>query len=658
MIKRFGVPLLALLRCAYVVHAQDSRPLAAQDSGPIRLNVVVTEKSGAPVSDLQLEDFTLLDNNVPRNITSFEAVDGREAQIEIVLVIDAVNSSAREVAIEREEVKRFLKADKGRLAYPTTFAVLTETGIQLHLGLSKDGRALSSALDHQRISLRGIDQNTAGGRAARFENSFEGFAQLLGEEREKPGRKLVVWMSPGWPIVGHKLDAEQRQHIFRNVLEISKQLREGQITLYSIDPSGTTDIEPGLTDPPTIHLRPSDQQAYVEAATNASDAELRDLALPVIAIQSGGLTLHPGNDMASELRKCVADAGAYYEVSFSPTSTNQPNEYHRLAIAVAKPGLMARTIQGYYSRHAGSFTTRSEQPDKTDDNNLPGEVTTKGATRPGEDAELYANAHPYLDWPLAQLTERIPELKTLQPAVDQQQLPFVLQNMGRAVDDFVRNVGDLIADEDVRQEKLNSDGRAQAKERVQDSYLILHHGYEWGASAEYRMDDKGNRLGPIGLSKGYLVTSGYALSCITFSTIAQPQSRFRLLGEQKIGPRDAFVLGFAQRPGHVTFTTVMNGTGGHEVDMLTQGILWVDKHSFQILRMRSDLLAANKEIQLDRLTTDVTLGEIRLQDVPNPLWLPSDVDVYIEIGGDRFRNLHRYTNYRRYRVSVKIGAPQ
>ena len=56
------------------------------------------------MSDLQLEGFTLLDNNVPQTITSFEAIDGREAQTEIVLVIDAVNSSAREVAIVREEI--------------------------------------------------------------------------------------------------------------------------------------------------------------------------------------------------------------------------------------------------------------------------------------------------------------------------------------------------------------------------------------------------------------------------------------------------------------------------------------------------------------------------------------------------------------------------
>jgi hypothetical protein len=229
--------------------------------------------------------------------------------------------------------------------------------------------------------------------------------------------------------------------------------------------------------------------------------------------------------------------------------------------------------------------------------------------------------------------------------------------MGLKVDDLMRNIGDLIADEDVTQEKLNADGKVKAKQRIQDNYLIFHHGYEWGANAEYRMDDKGTRLGPIGLSQGYLVTSGHALSCIEFSTVAQPQSRFRYLGDEKLGSRQSYVLAFGQQPGVATFFATMRGTGGADVDLLTQGILWVDKNNFRILRMRSDLLAPNKEIRLDRLTTDITFGEVRLREVLNPLWLPSDVDVYMEIAKEKYRNTHRYTNYRRYRVSSRI-VPQ
>jgi hypothetical protein len=369
-----------------------------------------------------------------------------------------------------------------------------------------------------------------------------------------------------------------------------------------------------------------------------------DLTLGVIAAQSGGLVLNPGNDLATELQKCVADAAAYYEIAFDPVISDRPSEYHHLEVRVAKPGLTVRTRKGYYSQPgpAEKFAAKSESAAPANTNDQPSD----------------AKVHPYLDEPLAQLVERIPELKTLQPALDQQELPVILEKMGRSVDDFMRDIGDVIAQEDVTQEKLDAKGVIKAKQRVQDNYLILHHGYKWGASAEYRMDDKGNRLGSIGLEKGYLVTSGVALSCISFSTLAQSQSHFRYLGGEKMDSRETYVLGFAQKPGEATFLTTMTGTGGADVDMLTQGILWVDKNSFQIIRMRSDLLAPNQDIGLDQLTTEVRFGETQLQDVANPLWLPVDVDVYMEIDRQKFRNAHHYTNYRRYRVSVKIGAPQ
>ena len=349
---------------------------------------------------------------------------------------------------------------------------------------------------------------------------------------------------------------------------------------------------------------------------------------------------------------------AYYEISFDPTITTQPNEYHRLEIRVAKPGLVARTRQGFYSRPwpVEKFEAEAKRLGAAGDTSS--DSASAESTAAGHEPD-YANAHAYIDLAMAQLVERVPELKSVEPAADQQELAMILQKMGERMDDFVHNIGDLIAREDVTQERLNADGKVKAKQHVQDNYLILHHGYEWGARAEYRMDDKGNRLGPIGLAQGYLATSGHALSCIQFSTAAQSQSqsRFRYLGHEMLGSRETYVLAFAQRPGEVNFATVMAVTGAKDVDMPTQGILWVDKNNFQILRVRSDLLAPNAEIQLAQLTTDVMFGEVRLQDVPNPLWLPTDADVSIEIGGHKYRNMHHYQDYRRYRVAVKIGNP-
>jgi hypothetical protein len=270
--------------------------------------------------------------------------------------------------------------------------------------------------------------------------------------------------------------------------------------------------------------------------------------------------------------------------------------------------------------------------------------------------DLTLHASNYVDLPLDRLIKQISDLKDIQPAPDQQQLPLILKNTGRNVDIFTHNVGDLIANEDLTQQKLNPDGKIKARLHTRDEYLILQHGYEWGANAEYRMDKSGNRLESVGLQKGFLVTAGYALSCVSFASLTQSQSDFRYLGDQKVGPRDAFVVSFAQRPGDATFKTVMKGMGGkHDVEMLTQGILWIDKKNFQILRELTDLLTPNAELRLSQSTTDVTFSQFQRQNTPAPLWLPNDVAVFLEINGEKYRNLHHYSNYRRYQVAVKIG---
>jgi hypothetical protein len=298
-----------------------------------------------------------------------------------------------------------------------------------------------------------------------------------------------------------------------------------------------------------------------------------------------------------------------------------------------------------------------------------------------------AEAHPYLEEPLSQLIKQIPELKRLRPAPDQQALAMILHKTGARVDEFFANMVDLIAHEEITQEREISGslpsgmpgGLSLAKEKVRDDYLILRQ--REGSHVnfnEFRIDTKGNRMDEVGLKEGFFVTSGFALSSVHFSTGVQWDSRFLYLGDQTIGGRDLYVVAFAQLPGEAHNKIALNMPSGITAHMLTQGIAWIDKETFYILQMQTDLLARQPEIGLNKQTTKVKFGEVRFSDVPAPLWLPRTVNSYIEVSdlsvvrdlGNSgqfptfgfsnvvFRNVHRYTNYRRYRVSTKMVTPQ
>ena len=79
--------LLVPLLYAAAVSAQQHSPLTQPGADRIFLDVIVTPKSGPPVSGLQRQDFTLLDNKVPQTITSFQAVDGGRLPLRLFFLL-------------------------------------------------------------------------------------------------------------------------------------------------------------------------------------------------------------------------------------------------------------------------------------------------------------------------------------------------------------------------------------------------------------------------------------------------------------------------------------------------------------------------------------------------------------------------------------------
>jgi VWFA-related protein len=315
----------------------------ARPDATISIDAVVTAKSGPPVAGLSQSDFTVFDNKKQQPISAFRAAGGTQAPVQVLLVIDAVNAPFHAISYERQQIDKFLQADGGHLAHPVTLAIFTDTGIQIQQGGSTDGNAIAASLDHATIGLRDIrrDQGFYGAED-RLDLSLHALQSCAAKEATLPGRKLIFFVSPGWPILsgpGVELDSKQEQHIFNQVQAVSTELRRDRITLYAIDPIGAVE---GIG-------RIMYYEEFLKGISKPSQAELGDLSLQVIAVQTGGLALSGSNDITGLLQRCMEDASAYYELSFPAPPAERPGEYHQLEIGVDKPGLIVRTRNGYYT---------------------------------------------------------------------------------------------------------------------------------------------------------------------------------------------------------------------------------------------------------------------------------------------------------------------
>jgi VWFA-related protein len=346
VVRRGSLILVGLSLSTAGLLAQQAAPQAAAQapSNKIVLDVVVTPKGGAPVPNLQRQDFTLFDNKTPQTITSFRALGQGQEPTKVILVLDAVNTSFQTIAYVRPQIERFLRANEGHLAYPTSLAVVTDTGTQVQPGFSTDGNALSASLDEYAVGLRSI-RRSAGfyGATERLQISLQALSSLIGSESQQPGRKIILWISPGWPLLSGprvQLGSKQEQQLFAEIVNLSTQLRQNRTTLYSVDPLGAGE---GL-------LRTTYYEDFLKGVQKPSQVEIGDLGLQVLAVQSGGQALASSNDITALLQRGMADTTAYYERTFDPPPADRADEYHNLQVQLNNPNLIGRTLHGYYSQ--------------------------------------------------------------------------------------------------------------------------------------------------------------------------------------------------------------------------------------------------------------------------------------------------------------------
>jgi VWFA-related protein len=328
---------------------------AQPGEGRIRLDVLVTDAADRPVAgsvaDLVAKDFTVFDNGHSQAILSVR-VSGKgppqsppfsngaansDPQVSVLLVLDEVNTGLGEMAIQRDSVQKFLRENGGHLKNPTSLFLLTDTGLKEQTGFSQDGTMLASIVHQLKPGMRTFTAaQGADGALGRFQISVRALASLGQNGAKLPGRKLIIWLGPGWPTLGgQELNYSARGHAlnFNSIRSISNGLRDARIEVCSAG-GGAAFF----------------QQQFLKPVKSEQQANSGSLALQVIAVQSGGRTLDAGNGshIANLINECIADVGPYYTVTFDPQPVGQVGEYHDLRVQINKPGLKGRTSAGYY----------------------------------------------------------------------------------------------------------------------------------------------------------------------------------------------------------------------------------------------------------------------------------------------------------------------
>jgi VWFA-related protein len=196
------------------------------------------------------------------------------------------------------------------------------------------------------------------------------------------------------------------------------------------------------------------------------------------------------------------------------------------------------------------------------------------------------------------------------------------------------------------------------------SYLIVPGSDPGGTALMEDRADKTNKPLNEKAMAGHIMSKGHAGKCLYLHPDHQANSYFRYLGREKIKPY-AHVIAFSQKPEAkdylAQFTDRESST---PIRLLVQGFVWIDPDSYQILRMRTNLLQTEVTANLKETITDIRYGKAKFDNSSRNFWLPREINVSWEFPRMMdilvYRNQHKYSDYHLFTVTsdYKIASPK
>lgn len=283
----------------------------------IRVNVnlvhvlaTVKDPSGQLVGSLTKDDFSVLDNNVPQEISVFER--RTEQPLSIALLIDTSGSTAKDLKYEVDSITRFLHAllSEGNpqdavALYSFNYQVTTENYFTHS----------SAPLEHRLRLLHG-DAGTS-----LYDAIYLTSRELEGRE----GRHVMVIVTDGGDTTSN--------------VDFHAALEAAQLA--------DTAIYPVLVVPiPT------------DAGRNIGGEH----ALTTLALGTGGHVFLPtlGDEMDAAFTQLIEDLRTQYLLAYYPKDVPlTKNRFHRLDVRVRNPQLRVLARNGYYGEAETKFASPS-----------------------------------------------------------------------------------------------------------------------------------------------------------------------------------------------------------------------------------------------------------------------------------------------------------
>lgn len=252
---------------------------------------------------------------------------------------------------------------------------------------------------------------------------------------------------------------------------------------------------------------------------------------------------------------------------------------------------------------------------------------------------------------LAALILRFPASVSAQ---NHDQLDPTLEKARARVQQFFEEFGTLRYEEDISQQKIKGDSKVEYKQEiVYDSILRMR--FDDGA---LRVDEQRllEKKPPHVESRPLLETYGFSGLAMIFHPYYESSFTFTRLTDDTWQGAQLARYAFEQIPENPA--PALYQMVATDRPMILTGIAWIEPGTGAIHRISAEVGTNITDMGLKAIRAELVYGPIPLRDEKELQWLPISATVDLETPRQHWRNVHRFTDYRKYRVDVRLVETQ
>jgi len=265
-----------------------------------------------------------------------------------------------------------------------------------------------------------------------------------------------------------------------------------------------------------------------------------------------------------------------------------------------------------------------------------------------------AVALPPPSWLPPDVDEKVPPVESGVPCA----LNEVVQNAGKRIQEFIRNVDHFTATESLFHEAVNAWGFPASPETRKFDYVVSIEEVRPGYLAvyEYRDGDLSHQGFPGGMA-----TLGLPALVLIFHPYNAVNYEMECEGLARWNGGLAWQVHFRQRHDKPSRDRLYRfGESGPSYPVALKGRAWIAADTLQIVRLETDLVAPLPEIRLFADHAAIEYGAVHFRKHNVDMWLPRTAEIFYDLKGRRVHRRHSFNSYMLFSVDdqQRITVPK